>query len=260
VAARDLASRSDTAAGLARLAGFARSLAIYHGRPRHARRLRAHYGTLLGPGDLAFDVGAHVGDRARCWAALGARVVAIEPQPRFAVWLRWLFRRTPGVTVVETALGAEAGTATLYESPRTPTVTTLSRPWAETVGRASSFAGVRWQAQREVPVTTLDALIARFGSPRFCKIDVEGYEALVLAGLSTPLPLLSFEVVPAADGVARAALDRLEALGDHRFNVTLGERHRFLWPDWRPAAGVRRWLAARRPDDDSGDIYARRVA
>ena len=33
------------------------------------------------PGDLVFDVGAHVGDRIAAFRRLGARVVAVEPQP-----------------------------------------------------------------------------------------------------------------------------------------------------------------------------------
>ena len=38
------------------------------------------YRRFLRPGDLAFDVGAHVGDRVASFRRLGARVVAVEPQ------------------------------------------------------------------------------------------------------------------------------------------------------------------------------------
>jgi FkbM family methyltransferase len=241
----------------ARLMGFARSLAMYYGRPWRTRRMRARYRDFLGPGDLAFDVGAHVGDRARCWSRLGAQVVAIEPQPRLAAWLRRLFRSDPRVIVIEAAVGAAPGTLPLLISRRTPTVTTLSKGWIESVTRTPGFAWVVWDEQAQVAVTTLDALIARHGRPRFVKIDVEGFEAEVLRGLSQPLAALSLEVVPAAPEPALAALDLLAGLGDYRFNLTLGERHDLLWPQWRPAAAVRAWLAALRPDDPSGDIYAR---
>ena len=71
------------------------------------------YGAFLGPGDVGFDVGAHVGSRVRAWRALGARVVAVEPQPDFARILRLFFGRDSGVTIVPKALGAQPGTARL---------------------------------------------------------------------------------------------------------------------------------------------------
>ena len=124
--------------------------------------------------------------------------------------------------------------------------------------RASpGFDQVRWASGIRVPATTLDALIARHGLPRFCKIDVEGYEAEVLRGLSQPISALSFEYLPAASDVARRAAGLLAALGPYRFNPTIGERRRFVWEQWRPIGALDDWLAARHADEPSGDIYAR---
>lgn len=65
------------------LLGLLRSLVTYW-RPGRQRGLRRMYRPLVQPGDLVFDVGAHLGDRAAAFAALGARVVALEPQPQVA--------------------------------------------------------------------------------------------------------------------------------------------------------------------------------
>ena len=242
---------------MARAMGFGRSLLIYYGQPWRIAAMRRHYAALIAPGDLVFDIGAHVGNQTRVLAGLGARVVAIEPQPQLARWLRWLFRREPRVVVVETALGARPGKASLYPSPRTPTVASLSSDWIASVGRSRSFARVRWGAPLDVPVTTLDALIERHGLPRFCKIDVEGFEAEILRGLSQPIPLLSLEYVPAATGIACEAVALLAALGSYRFNATVGEQRSFRWPNWQEPAAALAWLHARRPDERSGDVYAR---
>jgi FkbM family methyltransferase len=243
--------------GLAGALGFARSLAIYHGQPWRTRALTRHYAAFVGPGDLAFDVGAHVGNHARCLARLGARVLAIEPQPALARWLRWLFRHRPEVTVVESALAAAPGVVELRRSPRTPTVATASHAWIDKVGASAGFAGVRWADVLEVRALTLDGLIARHGLPRLCKIDVEGYEAEVLRGLSRPISIVSFEYLPAALDVAVGAAARLAALAPYRFNVTVGERRHLLWREWRSLFALEAWLAARRPDERSGDIHAR---
>jgi FkbM family methyltransferase len=257
VAAADLDRGARASDRLARAIGFGRSLIIYFGQPWRTRGLDRHYAAFLGPDDLAFDVGAHVGNHTLSFARLGARVVAVEPQPAFAAWLRRLFRDQPRITVVESALAATPGVVELYRSPRTPTVATTSPKWIDKVRASGGFKGIRWSEAIEVPALTLDALIARHGLPRFCKIDVEGYEAHILRGLSQPIPLLSFEYVPAAIDIAFEAMALLAALGPYRFNLTIGERRQWRWPAWQDAESVERWLRALRPHERSGDIYAR---
>ena len=148
----------------------------------------------------------------RCWRALGARVVAIEPQPDFVRVLRWLYGRDGGVEIVPQAVGRTAGSAELLVSERTPTVTTLSRAWVDNVRREPGFEDVQWSARERVDVVTLQSLIERYGEPAFVKVDVEGFEAEALAGLATPVRALSFEYVPATREIAVDCIERLAAL------------------------------------------------
>ncbi|WP_433785551.1 FkbM family methyltransferase [Actinomycetospora sp. CA-101289] len=247
---------------LARAFGIARSLVMYHGIPGRQRRMRRFYGQFLGPGDLAFDVGAHAGNRVRAWRALSARVVAVEPQPDFVRLLRLFFGRDDRVTVVPAALGAEPGVARLGISRATPTVSTVSADWRAAVRDDAGFAAVRWEEPVPVALTTLDDLVAEHGVPAFCKIDVEGYEAEVLVGLSRPLPALSFEYLPAAHDAALAALARVEALGTYAYRYSPIETMRWdpTAPDrWLDARELVALLDRRRPAGRSGDVYARRL-
>src|SRR6185312_16618509 len=93
--------------------GIARSLRIYYGdRPRAAAMDRL-YSRFVQPGDLVFDIGAHVGDRVASFRRLGARVVAIEPQRAMAGVLRLLYGWSRSVTIEEMAVGREQGRASL---------------------------------------------------------------------------------------------------------------------------------------------------
>ncbi len=239
--------------------GLMRSILMYYGNPIKLRRMQRFYAQFIQPSDLCFDIGAHVGNRSWIWSRLGARVVALEPQPLCMKLLRRWYGRRPGMTLIEAAVGATAGNATLWISERTPTVTTLSQEWIGAVQKAASFAAVEWQAQVTVPVTTLDALIAQHGVPTFCKIDVEGFELEVLRGLSQPLPVVSFEYVPATKALAIDCIARLQRLGDYEFNWSIGEQHRWQSRSWLTAEAMSNHLQQLAVDDQSGDIYARQV-
>ena len=219
--------------------------------------MRRLYRQFVAPGDLVFDVGAHAGNRVRAFAAIGCRVVALEPQPDFARVLRTLFARAPRVAIVEAAVGERPGRSLLSISERTPTVTTLADEWRATRAAEPDFAGVRWNQRIEVETTTLDLLIARFGLPAFVKIDVEGSEPAVLAGLTRAVGALSFEYLPRAlDHVGRC-IDRLTALGVYRFNRSIGESYALVEEDWVDGQELLTTLASPSASQRSGDIYAR---
>jgi FkbM family methyltransferase len=242
---------------LDRLLGLARSVAIYHGIPWRQREMRKLYARFVKAGDLAFDIGAHVGNRTRGLAALGCRVVAVEPQPDFARLLRTLFGRSARIEIIEAAIGARAGRMSLSISERTPTVTTVAAEWRAARSREAEFGGVRWNRSVDVETTTLDSLIVRWGVPAFVKIDVEGAEPAVLDGLTQAVPALSFEYVPSAPGEVRACVDRLGALGSYLFNWSVGESFTLESQTWLSGDELLASLATARGQQRSGDVYAR---
>jgi len=236
--------------------GLARSLALYHGNRARHRAMDTLHRRFLAPGDLAFDVGAHVGDRTSSFRRIGARVVAVEPQPGPMRILRLIHGRDRNVTLVEAAVGAAEGSVDLHVNSANPTVTTAAAGFLAAARDAEGWRDQHWDRTLSVPMTSLDALIARHGLPAFVKIDVEGFEDAVLAGLSQPLPALSFEFTTIARDVAGRCLDRLADLGCYRFNLSLGEEQRFAFPEPVTGEVMRTHIAALPHAANSGDVYA----
>ncbi len=236
---------------------LARRLGAGSQREAETARFAAFYGEFVRPGDLCYDIGANLGNRVRAFRRLGCRVVAVEPQRSCVAVLRREFGQDEEVIVVDAAVGAAAGRGVLRVSPD-HVLSSLSAEFIRRTKASGRFAASEWTGEESVELTTMDALVEEHGLPRFLKIDVEGYESEVVAGLSQPVPVVSFEWTPELSENAVSTIDRLAALGPYRFNVSWGESMRFAKTDWWTRDQVLEVVELM--DGESlmfGDIYAK---
>lgn len=237
-----------------------KSIAIYYWKPFNQKRLRRFYGQFIRPGDLCFDVGAHVGNRTQAWLALGARVVMVEPQAECVQYLRRRFGKNKNATLIAEAIGSEPGEGVMRISRSNPTISTLSdAEWRAQLGRDARYP-IAWEESRTVKITTLDELIAVHGVPAFCKLDVENSEFEALLGLNHALPVLSFEYYPPMPAKTFSCLERLEELGSYVYNWSLGESLRLKSERWLSGPEIRAVLRGYSSRYEYGDIYARRMS
>lgn len=194
------------------------------------------------PGMLVFSIGANSGDVARRCVALGAEVVAVEPDRKHIHTLTG-----PGITPVIAAVSDTHGTAELYLS-HNDKWSSLHPEWV------TGHYGKPDPDTIHVEVVTLNMLIAEFGFPGFIIIDTEGHEANVLKGLSHRVHALSFEY---HGGQYPVRLDHdpiyecVTLLPGYEFRAA---QHETQWvTDWIDGDA----LMAVMPSLTWGDVYAR---
>lgn len=221
---------------------------------RHHQKTLAFYAQFFQPDDLCFDVGANIGNRAEIFVELGAKTVCFEPQEVCLNRLHQLFDGDQNVTIVEKAVGDYEGVAELSICEDASTISTLSDRW-KTSGRFSN--SFEWNKTQSVPITTLDNLIETYGLPKFCKIDVEGFEVSVLKGLTKPIPFLSFEFNVELLTEAEECVRHLQTISSAGFNYSIGESMELVFPSWVSAEKLFEHL--RQTDDRLlwGDIYTK---
>jgi len=213
------------------------------------------YSQFIQPGDLCFDIGAHTGNRTATWLRMGARVVAVEPQPAFIRLLEKKFSKIPEFFLEKNAIGRMPGRTNLFISGINPAISTLSAEWKKVIGDFEHSAS--WEHTVEVEVISMDELIHRHGIPAFCKIDVEGYEEEALLGSSAALPCLSFEFFPTTLDRTLLCIRILEKLGKYRYNWSLTESFRLNSSSWLTADAMMSMMETY-SGRKSGDIYAHR--
>jgi FkbM family methyltransferase len=227
------------------------------GREGKRQRLlkRLFYSQLLVPGDLVFDIGANLGSYAEIFASLGARVIAVEPNPDCVSHIR---RSHPGglIEVVGTAVGSSAGVATIRLAERSD-MSSMSADWIRAIREAQRIDDSIWSNQITVPVITLDSLIERYGIPKFIKIDVEGFEESVLNGLSTQPPVLSFEFNTNFLDAAVRCLKTFERGVNCSFNFVVGEPFKFELNEWVAVDELCSHLESLGKQRGYGDIFVK---
>jgi FkbM family methyltransferase len=225
----------------------------------YRRKLRKFYQPFVPAGSLAFDIGANIGEYSEAFLDLGARVIAVEPNPDLVRKL--LLIRNRRLTVVECAVGEQVGNLPLHINSNVPTLGSLSDEWMNTASRMKRFPPEMgtWDRTVTVPVQTLDSLIERYGVPHFIKIDVEGFELQALRGLARMPQVLSFEFNPIWTSPTFECLKQSCFPQDAQFNYVIGDPCQLALPQWVSASEMAQVVSAATSESFGfADIFVRR--
>lgn len=213
------------------------------------------YRQFLSDGDLCFDAGTNIGQKTDIFLSLGCSVIAVEPQKDCAKYLKNKYRNKKNVHVVAKALDKGIGFQNMYICEANA-LSTMSTSWINENKLHGRYTDFTWQKTDAIPTTTLDQLIQEFGKPKFCKIDVEGFELSVVQGLTERIPYISLEISPENQKDIHQAIQYLKGIGHIELNHCSWDKYSFTFLKWIKDEEVM-WknINAMEPNNSTGDIY-----
>lgn len=170
-----------------------------------------------------FDIGFHRGEDTGYYLYLGYDVVAVDANPDMVETATSTFANEiqAGRLVILNYAITASDNETIELNVSQQSLWTSLRP--EVASRLNSSKG-----QITVRTRRLDTLIGTYGTPHYCKVDIEGYDAVAVDALKTVQPLPAYISVETecigeheiiSDEQALETLVRLHEAGYHYFKL-----------------------------------------
>lgn len=208
------------------------------------------YREIIKKGDLCFDIGANVGKKSKLFLALGAKVIAFEPQTDCFLSLDKI--KSKNFSYYPFGVGSKNETKQLQLANHIE-VATFSKKMIDFY----TTNHLKWKNEEQVIVKKLDTLIDKFGLPNFCKIDTEGFELEIFSKLSHKIPILEFEFNEAFIDETLMCLDTINALGNYKYNFILNENPKFINKKWSTVLEIKEQITNLPKHRLHGNLFAK---
>lgn len=194
---------------------------------------------------LLFDIGANRGDAVVAGLNFGfGKIVAVEAAPKMYSLLVRNFIYEPKVIPLRFAVSETNDERVEFYECVEDGLSSLEKGWL--TDPSMPYHGKQFKTI-QVTTCTLDFLIEKYGNPDLVKIDVEGAESQVLAGLTKKPKNLSFEWTINTLDEHIEQLCRLKEVNGYTEYALQYITHHLAKPDeYRPLddpAELRQWIA-----------------
>lgn len=175
---------------------------------------------------LIFDIGCNKGEFIKaCLEEFDKpKIIAVDANVDMLVHCKNKFPMNSNIEYQYCVMSDKIGIEDFFVSPEDG-ISTASRNWIENSRFAKgNAAGLVTPSQwsplpRKIRSATLDKLIELYGEPDLIKIDVEGYEHKVVAGLSKKVGEVQFEWAEEEKENILKTVERLHDIGYEEFGI-----------------------------------------
>jgi len=183
--------------------------------------------------NLIFDIGANVGNFAeKCLNIISnCRVICVEPNNSLCDILKTKFYNK-NVEILNYLVSNESNKHVDFYINKSDTISTASRDWIEQSRFSKNYS---WNLPIKKETISIDDIIYLYGRPDLIKIDVEGYEYIVVQGLTKKQKELCFEWAEEEYDNINKTCKYLNSIGYLEFGFTYGDEYLkrpLTWSSW----------------------------
>jgi len=178
-----------------------------------------------------FDIGCHIGEWTNKNYSKIKRFICVEANPQIAEETKQRFKDLDNIEVLSLAVSNrddEEIDLYLTMNKRDSVLSSCAKRW-ETNSRFRDFF---YKIGIKVKTITIEKLIKIYGEPSHIKIDVEGYENVVLEGLKHKSGMISFEWGEEEKENVIENIDYLKGLGYEKFSFHEGDQYDYMPEEW----------------------------
>lgn len=171
---------------------------------------------------IIYDIGANHGHWTQRNLSIypEAKFVLVEANPSLCSFLRNKFFTFSNVVILNNCVSDEDNKKIkFYVNNSNHGISTASNKWIENSRFSKDFISIN---EINVDSITIDSLISQYGKSDYIKIDIEGYENVVIKGVKNYCGLLSFEWAEEMKNEIKESLIQLKSLGYKNYYMLEG--------------------------------------
>jgi FkbM family methyltransferase len=173
-----------------------------------------------------YDIGANVGKftEENTIKYPNCEIIVIEANPSLFETLSNKFYSNNKITILNNCVTNEDDTSIDFYICEADTISSASKKWTT----ESRFADYKYREPIKIEGISIETLIKKYGKADYIKIDVEGYEKVVISGMSKNLGLLSFEWAEELKQDILESLNHSNSIGYTKYYISYNDSYTFI--------------------------------
>lgn len=177
-----------------------------------------------------YDIGANLGNftQSNLSKYHDCEFVLVEANPNLIEDLKSKFENNKNVKVLNYCVSNNDSEYIDFYIYHSNPLSTASKKWMTNSRFSDHYERKVYNEPIKIESISLETLVEKYGNSDYIKIDVEGYENVVISGLKSNIGLISFEWAEEFKSEIIESVNKLNELGYKDYNISYSDNYLYI--------------------------------